>query len=122
VRRSRLLQLIGATAAVAALVSPAAQSQATDPSLRLVAESPVTLRGAGFRVSERVTLLVVAGTKTTRHLTAGRRGGFVVRLPGVSANACEGFSAVAIGSRGSRASYKRVSGQCPPPAPPAPPE
>jgi hypothetical protein len=123
VRRSRLLPLIGATAAVAALLaSVAAHGGTARPTLRLVSDAPTTLRGAGFRSSERVTLVVVATTKLTRRLVAGRGGGFVVRLPSVDANACQGFSVIATGSRGSRASYKRVRGQCPPPSPPAPPE
>jgi hypothetical protein len=122
VRRSRLLQWVGATVAVAALLAPVASGGGTArPSLRLVSDSPTTLRGAGFRPSERVTLVVVSNTKVRRRLAAGRGGGFVVRLPTVDANACEGLMATAIGSRGSKASYRRVRGMCPPPAPPAPP-
>jgi len=82
------------------------------PSLWLVSDSPVKLRGAGFRPHEHVKLVVVAGRRLIKRFVAGARGGFVVRMPGIDANACTRFSALATGDRGSRASFKRAPGRC----------
>jgi hypothetical protein len=77
--------------------------------------SPIAIRGAGFKAHERVRVSVFAGERATKRLTAGIRGGFVVRFTGLDPNACAGFSAVAVGSEGSRASFKRAPGTCPAP-------
>jgi hypothetical protein len=49
----------------------------------------------------------------TRNATAGTGGGFTMRLAGVNANSCTGFSITATGDNGSRATLKRAPGQCP---------
>ena len=77
--------------------------------------SPVAFRGVGFKPGERVRVSVYAGERATKRLTAGARGGFVVRFAGLDPNACTGFSAVAVGNEGSRASFKRAPGVCPAP-------
>jgi hypothetical protein len=109
--------LIVATAA-ALLASATASSQTLRATLRLMDDSPVTFRGAGFHAREHVRLVVYAGRRAARSLEAGSGGGFVVRMPGVSANECKGFSAVATGDDGSRATYKRAPGMCPNPIEP----
>lgn len=88
---------------------------ANGPLLRIVDTDPVTLRGAGFRASERVTVVVRAGARARGRAVANAAGGFTLRLVGVDANACKGFSAVAVGNEGSRAVFKRAPGQCPAP-------
>ena len=45
-------------------------------------------------------------------ITGRGKGSFTMRVAGVDANACQGFSATAMGDRGSRATFKRVPGQC----------
>jgi hypothetical protein len=95
-----------------------AQSHASRASLRLVSDSPTTLRGAGFHSREHVRLVVFAGRRVVRNLVATAAGGFVVRMQSVDANACQGFGATATGNRGSRASFKRTPGVCPYPANP----
>jgi hypothetical protein len=77
--------------------------------------SPVAFRGTGFKEHERVRVSVYAGERATKRLTAGVRGGFVVRFAGLDPNACVGFSALAVGNEGSRASFKRAPGMCPAP-------
>jgi hypothetical protein len=77
--------------------------------------NPIAFRGAGFKAHERVRVSVFAGERATKRLTAGIRGGFVVRFTALDPNACAGFSAVAVGSEGSRASFKRGPGMCPAP-------
>jgi hypothetical protein len=100
-------------AAVAGVCSSAiAQGQTSRASLRLVSDSPVTFRGAGFHPHEHVKLVVIGGGRAVKYLVAGDLGGFVVRVRGVDPNACPGFSASATGDLGSRASFKRSPGQC----------
>lgn len=77
--------------------------------------SPVAFRGVGFKPHERVRISVYAGERATKRLTAGIRGGFVARFPSLDPNACTGFSAVAVGNDGTRASFKRAPGMCPAP-------
>src|SRR5439155_14485693 len=100
------------TAAAALCSSPLAQGQAVRTWLRLVDDEPMTFRGGGFHAHERVKLVVVGGGRAVKYLLAGAAGGFVVRVAGVDPNACQGFSAVATGNLGSRATYKRAPGQC----------
>ena len=71
------------------------------------------VRATGFHARERVRLVVQAPGAMTRMATAGAGGGFTMRLAGVSADACQGFSIVATGNGGSRATLKRPPGQCP---------
>ncbi len=82
--------------------------------LRLASGAPLTLRGAHFESRERVRLIVVALRKVTKSLTATGRGAFVVRLRGIAVGRCQGFTAFAVGSRGSRASLSSPNVYCPP--------
>lgn len=72
------------------------------PSLVLVGESPLVLRGSGFKANERVTVFVQAGKKWTRRAEATSSGSFAMRFP-EAVSACAGVSAQAFGARGSRA-------------------
>ena len=110
-RITPLVAIVIAAALVTA-GSPLAQSQARRPSLRLVSYSPVTIRGAGFRAREHVRIVVVSRTRVVKRVIASAAGAFVVRVPGADANACPAFAASATGDLGSRASFKRVPGQC----------
>ncbi len=58
----------------------------------------MTVAGRAFKPGERVRLSADGRRKT---VTAGARGGFKVVFP--EANVCNGFVAVARGSKGSRA-------------------
>ena len=82
--------------------------------LRLVDDTaPAVLRGTGFQPREHVRVVVVSGTiHSVRRVVATRLGRFAVRLQD-DVNACVGFSATAVGSKGTRATYKRAPGQCP---------
>jgi len=105
-----------AVVALAATVATLASARATTrPTLRLVDASPVAFRGTGFKAHERVRVSVYAGTPATRRTSAGLRGRSTVRFAGLDRNACAGFSAVADGNEGSRASFKRAPGMCPAP-------
>ena len=91
--------------------APAATTKAT---LRLVDDtSPATLRGLGFQPREHVRVVILVGpTRSVTKVVATALGRFTVRVPG-DANDCVGFSATAMGSKGTRASLKRAPGQCP---------
>ena len=83
--------------------------------LKLMRSTPLTLRGTNFGSKERVRLVVVAAhEKTTKRLIAGAGGTFVVRFSEIRVNRCKGFTAFAIGARGSRASTTTPSVYCPP--------
>ena len=89
---------------------------ATHATLRLVDDTtPVKLRGTGFQSREHVRVVIVAGsTRTVKRVVATAVGRFTVRVAG-DVNACAGFSATAVGSKGTRASLKRAPGECPAP-------
>jgi hypothetical protein len=112
----KLARLLVTVAALAASAVTLAAAQATiRPTLRLMDASPVAFRGSGFKAHERVRVSVYAGARATKRVTAGARGRFVVRFPSLDPNACVGFFASAVGSEGSRASFKRSPGVCPAP-------
>jgi hypothetical protein len=112
VRRLAVLLL---AAAVTGGVAGPTTAVATQPALRLSDESPVTLTGSGFRTNEHVKVVAVAGKRAVHWVTAGTRGRFATRFRGMDADACRGFTATAVGDRGSRATFKRAPGQCPAP-------
>jgi hypothetical protein len=94
-----LLALLAFSAAVASAAS------STRPSLRLMDRSPVSVRGAGFLGGERVTVHLSAGSRSSKVVTAGGRGGFVARFAR-SLPRCTRYSVQAFGSKGSRASLR----------------
>ena len=102
-------------AVFATLTPVAGRAAATEPRLRLLDTDPVAFRGVGFKAHERVRVVVYAGERAAKRTTAGLHGGFVVRFTGLDPNACAGFAASAVGSEGSRATFKRAPGQCPAP-------
>jgi hypothetical protein len=110
----RLAVILLAAAAVGAggaLAGPIAES--TRPTLRLTDDTPVTFRGMGFDANERVKVSTITGRRVVHWVTAGAGGRFIVRFRGMDADACRGLSAIALGSHGNRATYKRAPGQCP---------
>ncbi|HEX2432370.1 MAG TPA: hypothetical protein VHI55_00335 [Gaiellaceae bacterium] len=83
--------------------------------LDLVKPAPLTLKGTSFHSRERVRLVVVATQeKTTKRLTAGPGGAFVVRFSELAVDRCSGLTATAIGARGSRARLSSPNVYCPP--------
>jgi hypothetical protein len=86
------------------------------PLLIVVEASPLTVRGLNFDKAERVSVTAhgAADRTATRSLAVSTTGGFIVRFPGVTVDDCLGFSVLAIGSDGSRASFRRRPGLCAP--------
>jgi hypothetical protein len=107
--------LIAVAALAAAIAALASATATTKPALRLVDTSPLAFRGTGFEAREHVRISVYAGERATKRMTASMAGRFTARFAGLDPNACAGFSAVAVGSEGSRASFKRAPGMCPQP-------
>jgi hypothetical protein len=85
---------------------------ATHPSLRLMDTSSVALRGVGFKRHERVRVTVSSKARAAKSVDASTTGSFVVEFAGIDLNTCVGFVATAIGSDGSRATFKRAPGMC----------
>ena len=85
---------------------------AAKPALRPLDLDPLTLRGTSFKPGERVELLV-AGPGATRAKTvrAGRRGRFRVVFA-VSPGRCDSVVVQALGSRGSRATFRHDVPDC----------
>jgi hypothetical protein len=67
--------------------------------VEVVQTSPLTVAGRGFKPKERIR---VTANGRRKFVTAGRRGRFEVAFP--AAKTCNGVFAVAVGSKGSRAS------------------
>jgi hypothetical protein len=101
--------------AVLGIVAPPSASSAA-PSLRLVSQTPLTLRGTGFRPEERVRVtLTVRVLRAARTLRADALGRFTYRPARLIAlDPCRGtivVKAVGLSSRG-HATWKR---ECRPP-------
>lgn len=112
----RALSVVTVLCSAAALLVQTAVA-APRATLRLDDDAPATLRGSGFQSREQVRIVVVAGTtRTIRKVVATARGRFVLRVR-TDVNDCAGFSAVAVGNKGTRATLKRAPGQCPDLAP-----
>lgn len=83
---------------------------ALKPSLQIVRETPLTIRGRGFRARERVRL---SAAGRNWRLRATPRGTFVVVLESV--DRCDIVRIVAVGAAGSRAVLKIFPApHCPP--------
>jgi len=105
--------LLAVAATAAGALSARSSFRSGTARLQLVDTDPVTLRASGFKAHEHARLTVSDGKQFMRRsATAGSAGGFTMRLPGVEANSCTGFSVTVIGDRGSRATYKRAPGMC----------
>jgi hypothetical protein len=102
-------------AALLAIASPLAGAAETrHAKLTIVKASSMTVRGIDFHRGERVRVTVHQPKAiSTRHVTATRAGTFLARFPNVKIAACQPWSVIAVGSRGSRATLVRRPA-CPP--------
>jgi hypothetical protein len=87
----------------------------TTTRVRMLDTTPVTLRGVGFAAGERVRLTVSLGELiAARTLRAGVAGGFTATFASMKYGRCGPPLAVkAVGSRGSKVSWKLVPLECP---------
>ena len=74
---------------------------------------PLKVRGSGFKRRERVRLTVTpaGGAGVTKRFRAKRNGSFTATFGALQA--CNGIEAVAVGRRGSRASFQLSAIGCP---------
>jgi hypothetical protein len=102
---------MAAASVLLVLAAGAAESDAgrSTPHLKLVTTAPPVVRGSAFRAYERVRLVLRrrVGAPTISHADANSAGSFVATFTGARLNRCGGFSIVATGSEGSRATMLR---------------
>jgi len=110
VKRLVILVLIG-------LVT-ASTATASSPRIRLTTVSPLTLRGTGFAIRERVRITVNAETSATRRVLTGSGGGFVARFPTLTFRYCTASIIRAVGSTGDTAVLRIAAPECPQPPTP----
>jgi hypothetical protein len=112
-RRGLALCFIALCAAAATGLGTAAVRQ---PRLAITDPAPLTVRGSGFRVGERVTVTATVRVRRSRSAVADARGRFTVRFAGLNVeNGCASYVIRALGDRGTRAAIK-VTTVCAPPA------
>lgn len=102
---------------MAVFVSSAlATPMSTTPRLVLAAVKPLTIKGTGFRATERVRVTVRVGGRSYLRQIRAVRGVITaafVNVPRLDRCMTE-LRAVATGAKGSRASLKLAQLQCPP--------
>jgi hypothetical protein len=87
-------------------------TSASKPALRPLDLDPLTLRGTSFKAGERVKLLLSAPPAVrSKVVRAGGRGRFRVVFA-LKAGRCESIVVQAIGSRGSRATFRHDAPGC----------
>lgn len=105
-----LAVLIGAVATAA----PAAATKAT---VKIVKLSPLTIRGSGFKPTERVTVTLSAGAKGTARGTATAAGVVTISLRKTKVTACTAYTLRAVGTAGTKVIFKQtVKPSCKPAA------
>ena len=70
------------------------------------------VRGTGFKAGEHVRVAGHGPGMATKRMTAGGTGAFTVRFADSVGARCTGFTVVATGDRGSRASVTHLPEQC----------
>ena len=73
--------------------------------------SPPSIKGTGFKPGENVTVKLIDSLKATRRAKANGSGSFTIRMP-ERTNQCGGLTAVAVGDKGSRASFQFAQVMC----------
>ena len=114
-KRAGVVLVSAMVVSVSVLAATASARTAQTAKLHIVATSPFTVAGSGFRLRERIRVTATVGraTKTVR-VRATRLGTFRLLLGGlgVTSSHCDLIRVVATGVAGSTAVLKRL----PPPA------
>ncbi|HET9243981.1 MAG TPA: hypothetical protein VFN99_11110 [Gaiella sp.] len=110
-------RLVALSAAGIVSVSLVAGGQAASaPTLRVVTETPLVVRGTAFRPSERVTVTALTLLGPERVVVrASRLGTFRARLRELAQPCGRAFAVRAVGARGSRAALSLRGAPCIPP-------
>ena len=98
-------------------VATAAPSAVTKATVKIVKLSPLTIRGSGFKPTERVTVTLSAGAAGTARAIATAAGVVTVSLRRAKVTACTAYTLRAVGSAGTKVTFKRtVAASCKPAA------
>jgi hypothetical protein len=98
------MRILLAAAAIVLLCVGTAGAQTARARVWLSSMQPLVVRGSGFAGGERVHVVVLAGGRFERTVTASADGGLAVRFPDATVDRCTGYSVRAVGNQGSRAS------------------
>jgi hypothetical protein len=103
------LALVVVPAAIAVVVVHGSSGGSTERRAKIlpVGMSPLRVKGTGFVPGERVRLKMDGGGRRVR---VGSGGSFIATLSGV--DACDSVTVIAVGSRGSRASFNLSQVAC----------
>ena len=99
---------------VCALVPSVAGASQARARVTVLAVTPFSVHGTGFRSRERVTVTVSATNARTKVVTATRRGVFTATFEGFTVPHCVGYAVKAKGNHGSVATLN-ITPECPPP-------
>jgi hypothetical protein len=88
---------------------------APKPQLRVFDGTPVRVTGVGFHARERVKLTFTADGIWHKALRATRAGRFTALFPDATLDRCVGYSVLARGATGARATLKVMPVACAPP-------
>ncbi len=95
----------------------AAPAAATKAALKVVKLRPLTIRGTGFKPTERVTVRLSAGAAGAVRGTATAAGTLAVSFPKAKVTACTAYTVRAVGAAGTKVTFKRtVASSCKPAA------
>ena len=103
------------------VLATSASAGTTKATLRIVDQTPLTVRGTGFHVEQSVRLLVTqsGSTLVRRTVRTGSLGGFTVSLTATTLQRCGGDVAItARDASGRFAAAKVPMPDCPPPLAP----
>ena len=116
---SRLGLVFATLCAVAASSVAGAATESRSATLRMLDASPVIIRGAGFKVRERVRVRATANERSRAKVVyASPAGTFTVAFTALSTPDPCTVEAFAIRSSGGRVVLKLVDRMCPPPLAP----
>jgi hypothetical protein len=100
--------------ALAASATGSSQASAPQPKLRVFADVPVRVAGVGFHARERVKVTFTADGVWRKNLRATRSGRFTAVFPAATLDRCLGYSVLARGATGARATLKVMPVACAP--------
>ncbi len=115
--RTRLSALFALLVLVALTAGATGSSQAAapQPKLRVFDGTPVRVTGVGFHARERVKVTFSADGVWRKALRATRAGRFTALFPDATLDRCVGYSVLARGATGARATLKVMPLACAPP-------
>ena len=113
-RRLTALFALLVIVALAAGATSSSQAGAPQPKLRVFADTPIRVTGVGFHARERLKLTFTADGVWRKALRATRAGKFTAIFPAATLDRCVGYSVIARGATGARATLKVMPVACAP--------